>query len=383
MKIGLVCPYDFFRHGAVQKLIQVLDAELTSRGHDVRIITPRPQGYDGEPPSRTLFVGRSTKWNTPLNTTLEVGANFIPSDLEEMLEAEKFDIINVHEPEVPVLGAQIAARASCPIVATFHATVPDNTVGKTIELFRIPYARSIFKNLAAMTAVSDSAARFVREWSGQEITIVPNYIDLHVYQDTDEIKRDPHTILYLGRLEKRKGVKYLLKSFAVLAERDSKVKLIIAGDGSEREKLEDYVVSHEIPRVSFLGAVTEKQKVKLLKQAAVYCSPAIYGESFGVVLLEAMAAGTPTVAGDNPGYACVMKDRGLLSLVNPKDTDDFARRLELFLRDQDVRKVWLDWAQDYVQEFDSEKIINQYEDVYKKVLKAANQKPLVPKEVKS
>jgi len=234
-----------------------------------------------------------------------------------------------------------------------------------------------------MTAVSDSAARFVREWSGQEITIVPNYIDLHVYQDTDEIKRDPHTILYLGRLEKRKGVKYLLKSFAVLAERDSKVKLIIAGDGSEREKLEDYVVSHEIPRVSFLGAVTEKQKVKLLKQAAVYCSPAIYGESFGVVLLEAMAAGTPTVAGDNPGYACVMKDRGLLSLVNPKDTDDFARRLELFLRDQDVRKVWLDWAQDYVQEFDSEKIINQYEDVYKKVLKAANQKPLVPKEVKS
>jgi len=89
MKIGLVCPYDFFRHGAVQKLIQVLDAELTSRGHDVRIITPRPQGYDGEPPSRTLFVGRSTKWNTPLNTTLEVGANFIPSDLEEMLEAEK------------------------------------------------------------------------------------------------------------------------------------------------------------------------------------------------------------------------------------------------------------------------------------------------------
>src|SRR5690554_5582267 len=98
MKIGLVCPYDFFRHGAVQKLISLLDEELTERGHDVRIITPRPQGYEGEPPARTIFVGRSTKWNTPLNTTLEVGANFIPSGLEEMLESEQFDLINVHEP---------------------------------------------------------------------------------------------------------------------------------------------------------------------------------------------------------------------------------------------------------------------------------------------
>lgn len=369
MKIGLVCPYDFFRHGAVQKLITLLDEELTSRGHDVRIITPRPQGYEGDPPARTIFVGRSTKWNTPLNTTLEVGASFVPNGLEEMLEIEQFDIINVHEPEVPVLGAQIAARADCPIIATFHATVPETAVGKTIEMFRIPFSRSLFRKIAAMTAVSDSAARFVRDWSGQDIQIVPNYIDLKLYQGKKEYKRDPNTILYLGRLEKRKGVKYLLKSFAELAERDPKVKLVIAGDGSERDRLEDWVLDNEVPRVKFLGAVTEAKKIELLKKAAVFCSPAIFGESFGVVLLEAMAAGTPTVAGDNAGYACVMKDRGLLSLVNPKDTDDFTRRLELFLRDQGVRDVWLDWANEYVKQFDSDKIINEYEAVYKKVVR--------------
>lgn len=376
MKIGLVCPYDFFRHGAVQKLITLLDEELTSRGHDVRIITPRPQGYEGDPPARTIFVGRSTKWNTPLNTTLEVGASFVPNGLEEMLESEQFDIINVHEPEVPVLGAQIAARADCPIVATFHATVPETAVGKTIEMFRIPFSRSLFRKIAAMTAVSDSAARFVRDWSGQDIRIVPNYIDLKLYQETKEFKRDPNTILYLGRLEKRKGVKYLLKAFAELAEHDSKVKLVIAGDGSERERLEDWVLDNEVPRVKFLGAVSEKKKIELLKKAAVFCSPAIFGESFGVVLLEAMAAGTPTVAGDNAGYACVMKDRGLLSLVNPKDTNDFSRRLKLFLRDQDVRDVWIEWANEYVKQFDSDKVIDQYEDVYKKVVRqhARNQK---------
>lgn len=368
MKIGLVCPYDFFRHGAVQKLIVLLDAELTARGHDVRIITPRPQGYEGDPPARTIFIGRSTKWNTPLATTLEVGASWEPNGLEEMLAAENFDLINVHEPEVPMLGAQIAARATAPIVATFHATFPDTAMGKTIEMFRIPYSRSLFRKIAAMTAVSDSAAKFVRDWSGQEITIVPNYVDVDDFR-AGTVKRDENTILYLGRLEKRKGVKYLLKAFAVLAERDSKVKLVIAGDGSDREKLEDWVYTNEVPRVQFLGAVSDEERVRLLKSASVFCSPAIYGESFGIVLLEAMAAGTPTVAGDNDGYKCVMVDRGLLSLVNPKDEEDFARRLESFLRDQELRKIWLDWANKYVEQFDSVKIIDQYENVYKKVVR--------------
>src|SRR6185369_15753484 len=127
---------------------------------------------------RIIFVGQSAKWNTPINTTLEVGISLETDGLEDMLNDEHFDLINVHEPEVPVLGAQIASRANCPIVATFHATFPETPVGKTMELFRIPYARSIFKNIAAMTAVSDSAARFVRDWSKRPITIVPNYVDM-------------------------------------------------------------------------------------------------------------------------------------------------------------------------------------------------------------
>ncbi|MDQ3065160.1 MAG: glycosyltransferase family 4 protein [bacterium] len=364
MKIGLVCPYDFFRHGAVQKLVELLDEELSRRGHDVRIITPRPRNYVGDPPARTIFVGRSTKWNTPLNTTLEVGMSFETESLEKMLAEENFDVIHVHEPEVPIIGSQIASRANCPIIATFHATHPENTVGKTIELFRIPYARSIFKNIAAMTAVSESAAKFVRDWSGQKITIVPNYIDIHTYRQGPKVKRNENSILYIGRLEKRKGVKYLLYAFAALAARDKKVRLIIAGDGSERNKLEEWVEENNVPRVRFLGNVTEAKKVSLLKTAGMFCSPAIYGESFGVVLLEAMAAGAPTVAGDNQGYACVMKGRGTLSLVNPKDTDDFSRRLELFLRDDEIRNTWLDWAKEYVEQFDSMPVIDQYEKFY-------------------
>lgn len=371
MKIGLVCPYDFFRHGAVQKLVQAMEGELTARGYDVRIITPRPRGYVGKTPERTIFVGKSTKWNTPINTTLEVGLSLEFAEMEEMLDREHFDLLHVHEPEVPLLGAQIASRATCPIVATFHATHPENTVGKTIELIRIPIARSIFKNLAAMTAVSDSAARFVREWSELPVEIVPNYIDIPLFaKEVPGVVRTNDTILYIGRLEKRKGVKYLLMAFAELAAKDKNVKLVIAGDGPERLKLEQKVENNAIPRVKFLGSVTEKEKMKLLHQAALFCSPAIYGESFGIVLLEAMASGLPTIAGDNPGYACVMKDRGLLSLVNVKDTVEFARRLEVMLRDKEVRKVWLNWSQEEIKKYDLKKVMDQYEEVYKKAVKS-------------
>ena len=372
MKIGLVCPYDFFRHGAVQKLVQQLDKELVVRGHDVRIITPRPRSYKGEVPERMIFVGQSAKWNTPLNTTNEFGMTLELSELEDMLKDEHFDLLNVHEPEIPILGAQIAARADCPIVATFHATVPETAVGKVTELIRIPYARSIFKNLAAMTAVSDSAARFIREWAELPVTIVPNYVDIPYYNKAPAgTIRDQHKILYIGRLEKRKGVKYLLHAFKELAERDSKVTLTIAGDGGDRDKLEQWVSDNDVPRVTFLGNVDEATKLRLLHEAWLFCSPAIYGESFGIVLLEAMAAHVPTVAGDNPGYACVMKERGLLSLVNVKETEEFTRRLELLMHDDAMRKLWLDWADEEIKQYDLKTVIDQYEAVYKDALKAS------------
>lgn len=364
MKIGLVCPYNFFRHGAVQKLVEVLGEELSRRGHDVRIITPKPRGYKGRRPTNMIFAGQSAKWNTPIKTTLEIGLSLEPNVLEDMLEAEKFDLLHVHEPEVPVLGAQIAARADCPIVATFHATMPDTAVAKSIELFRIPFARSIFKNIAAMTAVSETAARFVRDWSEQHVDIIPNYVDMNYFAPKADNKRETSTILYVGRLEKRKGVRYLLKAFAELAERDKTVELIIAGDGPERAKLETWVEDYEVPRVKFLGAVDEATKLELLHKASLFCSPALYGESFGIVLLEAMAAGLPIVAGDNPGYACVMKETGLLSLVDPKDSADFARRLEIMLRNKEVRQVCLTWAKNYIKQYDFKQVIDQYEAVY-------------------
>ena len=198
---------------------------------------------------------------------------------------------------------------------------------------------------------------------------MPNGIDLNKYQPVPVRAVPKHpTVMYLGRLEKRKGVKYLLKAYALYADRHPGAKLVIAGDGPDRTKLEQYVQEESIPNVEFLGYITEKQKQQLLAKTDLFCSPALYGESFGIVLLEAMAKGIVTLAGDNPGYAAVMKGRGALSLVNPEDVDQFARRMELLLSDEATRQLWREWALEYVKQFDYPKIVDHYIKVYKQAI---------------
>jgi len=204
------------------------------------------------------------------------------------------------------------------------------------------------------------------------VTIIPNGIDLKKYS-TRPVSAISHptlkTIFYVGRLEDRKGLKFLLRAFNELCARRSDVQLLIAGSGPDENKLRDYVDELQIPRVTFLGYISDEQKIHQMHRADVFCSTARYGESFGIVLLEAMAAGTPVVAGDNIGYIGLMRDLGALSLVNPQDTIDFARRLELFIFNEDLRKIWQKWAKPYVKQFDYSNIVDLYENFYKKTLK--------------
>jgi phosphatidylinositol alpha-mannosyltransferase len=242
-------------------------------------------------------------------------------------------------------------------------------MSKTIERVITPYTRSILKYIDAFTAVSDAAAEYISSISQEEVTLIPNGIDIDKFAPKDT-NRDPHTIVYIGRLEKRKGVRYLLDAFRQVQSEQPKSRLIIAGDGPEREKLEDLVDEYNLNQVEFLGYVDDATKIKLLQSTTVFCSPAIYGESFGIVLLEAMSAHAVTVAANNPGYTSVLKDKGTLSLVNVKDTGEFARRLLFMMNDRDVRKLWLDWATTYVTQFKYKHVADMYLDVYKKSLEA-------------
>jgi len=141
-------------------------------------------------------------------------------------------------------------------------------------------------------------------------------------------------------------------------------RLIIAGDGVDREKLEDLSEELELRGVNFLGYIDDHTKLQLLHGTSLFCSPAIYGESFGIVLLEAMASGLVTVAGNNPGYESVMSGLGQLSLVDPRDSKEFAHRLELLLTDEGIRQLWMKWAKKNVRQYEYSKVADMYLAAY-------------------
>ncbi len=372
MRIGLVCPYNMFKGGGVQECVRALQTGLQERGHFVTIITPMPRDRQGDSLEDVLFLGGAADVKSPFHTTAQVSFSASADAVENTIKEHDFDILHFHEPWVPMMSRQLLSRSESVNVATFHAKLPDTMMSKTIERVITPYTKSVLKYLHELTAVSNAAAIYIKDLTDEPVTIIPNGIDVNKYSLLrQEGESNTQTILYVGRLEKRKGVKHLLKAFCLLEPRLPNAKLIIAGDGPDRARLEEQVKKLGLKNVEFKGFVGEAEKLKLFSQADVFCSPALYGESFGIVLLEAMAAGLPLVAGDNPGYCDVLQGRGQLSIVDPKHSDEFARRLEAFLVDHELRALWLQWAKDYVQQFDYPKVIDQYEALYVQALRNA------------
>lgn len=373
MKIGLVQPYSVVRGGGVQEHVWAQQTELIRRGHDVVVITPQPREPYTPDGRKTIFLGTATDFKSPLSTTAQISASVLTDEIDSMLEHEKFDILHFHEPWVPVLSRQILSRSNAVNVATFHAKLPETMVTRTMARAITPYTKPLLRHIDAFTAVSDAAAEYLLSLADVSVEIIPNGIDLKHFRKPAGVKRPagPKTVLYVGRLEHRKGVRYLLEAFAQLQAREPSVRLIIAGDGPDREKLELEAQELGLQHTEFLGFIEEDVKKRLLHTVDLFCSPALFGESFGIVLLEAMASGLVTVAGDNPGYESVMQGLGKLSLIDPKDASTFAHRLQLLLFDEDLRALWQKWAKDYVRQFDYPKVVDKYEAVYETALAQA------------
>lgn len=354
-----------FRGGGVQECVIALRDGIIARGHDAYIITPQPNDYNGQSTDGILLLG-SARPIRAARTSAQISVSVDIDKLETTLEREKFDVIHFHEPWVPILSRQIMTRSDAVHIATFHAAMSERRTSRTVEKVITPYTKSIFKYIDIMTAVSPTATNYVGSLTHRKVSIVPNGIDLTKYSEPKSYKKQSNTktILYIGRLEKRKGLKYLLKAFDLVSSEDHSYRLLIAGDGPDRKKLEDQVENEGIRGVKFLGYIDEKTKLKLLQESDLFCSPALYGESFGIVLLEAMASGCVTVAGNNSGYESVMQGPGQISLVNPKDDVEFARRLKLLATDETLRSYWRDWARKHVKQYDYSNVVDEYVDIY-------------------
>jgi phosphatidyl-myo-inositol alpha-mannosyltransferase len=282
MKIGLVCPYSINEHGGVLEVVLALKNGLEGRGHKVKIITPQPRKHDLEPPKDVIFAGTSVDFRTLSfsETTSQVSSTAANERIDAILAEEKFDILHFHEPWQPLLSRQLLQRSKCVNIGTFHATITDAMMSRAILRVVAPYLNSVLKYLHVLTAVSDSGAAYAAGMTDQPITIIPNGIDLTKYHRPPKTKKDAdQTILFVGRLERRKGVKYLLKAFQVLSQDNPGLELIIAGDGPDREKLEMLADDLKLTNISFLGYVSEELKLELLAKADLFCSPALYGHA--------------------------------------------------------------------------------------------------------
>lgn len=372
MRIGLVCPYNVARSGGVQELVFAYQEELRRRGHDAIVITPEPREMTEECTARKhiLYLGTGTDFNAPIHTTGQVSAG-LNDEIDKVLEEYNFDVLHFHEPGVPMLSRQMLARSNTVNVATFHAAFPETIVGRTFARVAAPYIKPLMKYIHEYVAVSDAAAEYITQLTEKPVAIIPNAIDLKHYaapRKRDDTKQEK-TIFYVGRLETRKGVNFLLRAFKLLHEKYPNISLVIAGAGPDRDKLEGLVRSLNLTDVKFLGFVSDKDKIEYLRNSDLFCAPSPYGESFGIVLLEAMATGLVTVAGNNPGYRSVLTGIGSLSLVNPRESGEFAHRLQLMLFENDLRKLWRDWAKDQIKQYSTEAIVDQYEVLYKDAVK--------------
>lgn len=372
MKIAQVCPYDYFRGGGVQSHIEFLSDELRKLGHEVKIIAPDMKNGDNKRDD-VILAGGGLKV-TASKTTVEVTALY-PKDrkkLKKVLAEEDFDIIHYQEPAMPMLPAQILMLSDVPSVGTFHAAPAGFVYKFPVSSLLKQMTKPILNALDRVIAVSSVPGNHLKQFCSKKIHIVPNGIDLNFFSpDVKPYKKyldGKVNIFFMGRLDERKGVSYLLKAYRRLRKKVKNVRLIIGGKGSEYEKIKKYVKRKKLQDVDLLGYVEEKDKPRFYASCDIFCSPATEGESFGIVLVEGMAHGKPVIGGNNPGYRSVLKGRGGLLVVNPKNVARFAEKLEILCYDKELREFFGEWGLKEAKQYAWPTVAKQIEDLYQKVL---------------
>jgi len=341
VKIALVSPYDFAHPGGVILHISYLERYFTKMGHEVKVIAPASQAVP-DFGDRFIPIGRPRPIPSSGSIARVTISVWLAPKIREVLEREKFDIIHFHEPLMPMLCTSILRLSKTANVGTFHASY-----GKPGYNFARPIGKWIlrrwFRKLDGKIAVSKPAVEFASTNFPGYYNIIPNGVDVdHFSPDVapiEEFKDGKLNILFVSRLEKRKGLNYLLEAFKQVKEEIPDCRLIVVGPGTRlRRKYEKYVARSGLKDVVFVGLVSYDELPRYYQTADVFCAPAIGSESFGIILLEAMAMGKPIVASSIEGYANVVSHGVDGLLVPPADKDQLAQALIALLNDKVLRQ---------------------------------------------
>jgi phosphatidylinositol alpha-mannosyltransferase len=371
MKIALVSPYDFAYPGGVTNHICSLAHHLTRMGHTVKVIAPASKAatdFDG----MFLPVGRPRAIPASGSIARITISPRLSPEVKAILNQEHFDIVHLHEPLCPMLCTTVLRLSPAINVGTFHAfqASPSYNFGKPFTTILL---KKWFRKLHGRIAVSKAAMEFVHGHFPSSYKVIPNGIDLdHFSPDVspiDDFGDGKVNILFVGRMEKRKGLNHLLRAYKAVKQQFSNSRLIVVGPGTRLRRKYEKMVRHDgLKDVVFVGYVPYDELPRYYKTADVFCAPATGSESFGIVLLEAMALGKPVVASSIDGYASVVTHGVEGLLVPPKDEAGMARALVSLVTDERARQQMGAGGRLRAEEFSWEHIAQSVSSYYVSVL---------------
>jgi phosphatidylinositol alpha-mannosyltransferase len=378
MRIALVSPYSWTYQGGVNRHVEALAEQFIARGDHVRVLAP------WDPPdaiSRRLHrsqpeLREAPDYLVPLGRTLGIGANGAVSNLSSFpegpialrreLRAGNYDVVHVHEPLAPLIGWDAMTSREAPVVGTFHAYSTKAFPNHTATLLG---ARRRLNQLSARIAVSEAAAWTGRRWFGGEYTIVPNGVDIEAAPLGPKPPSDELRLLFVGRAEERKGLPVLLAAFQALVEHVPARLTVVGADPEEisRRVSDPDLMKH----IDVLGKVSDSILWRQLAEADLLCAPSLAGESFGMVLIEAMAAGTGVVASAIAGYSDVVTNGVDGVLVPPADPQALGEELQLLAHEPKRIAAMGEAGRRSAQRYAWPRIAEQVTEVYERAIEPA------------
>ena len=382
MKVGLVSPYDFASPGGVNDHVRHLAVQLQQLGHETRIFAPSSRADVDFDSARFYRIG--TPIAIPVNDSVaRITLSFhLANQVAAIVADEGFDVLHFHEPLMPALPITMLRMSNTANVGTFHAFARSN-VG---YFYGRPLLQPYLEHLHRAIAVSEPARAFVqRYFPAFPMRVIPNGVDVSVYRPglapIRHLRDECLNVLFVGRLEKRKGLGDLLRAYRAMSMRIPQTRLIIVGDGPLRGRVESYVARHRLPNVVVAGYVPDSVKPRYYNSADIFCAPATGAESFGIVLLEALASGLPVVATEVPGYMSVLESGRDSLTVQPKNWRELAASLVILARDAELRRRLSDYAIQKARRYSWELVASEVIEVYQEARKALAARPAATLEV--
>jgi phosphatidylinositol alpha-mannosyltransferase len=371
VKIAMVSPYDFTWPGGVTAHVSQLARELGRSGHEVQVLAPHTPSRECVDADLLVPLGRSVPLPSGGSIARVSLSWWLYPKVRALLKKEQFDIVHLHEPMAPILPLCVLEFSKSVNVGTFHASYNRQHLYR----FTSPITKRWQARLHGNIAVSPAARRYVNNTFPGDYEIIPNGIDFkHFASETapyPEYQDGKLNILFVGRLEKRKGLRYLLEAYSKLKWEQPNIRLIVVGPGNPDKESYRILSSHNLQDVEFVGRVSYDDLPRYYASSDIFCSPATGAESFGIVLLEAMAAGKPVVASDIEGFRGVMTEGEQGMFVPKKDSDALAKTLGILAKDAELRNKLGAQGRRLAEEYRWEVVAGRVEKYYQTCMQAA------------